>query len=440
MQVSLESGTGLERKLTIQVPAETVEKEVENRLKSMTARVRIDGFRPGKAPLNVVKQNYGSQVYMEVVGEVMQNSFRDAVIKESLKPAGMPTIEPKTMTQGKPLEYIAKFEVYPEIKLADCSKLELERITAEVKDSDVAEMIETLRKQRVTYDVAARASAKDDQIVVNFIGYVDGVAFEGGSADAVPIVLGASSMIPGFEEHLIGKSAGDEFSFEVTFPADYRVESMKAKKAKFETRVVSVAAPRLPELDTDFAKAFGVADGNIDALRSDIRENMTRELRGRVSNLLKNNVMDAVIKANAIDVPKALVDDECGQLQQQMAKSMQSQAGQIQAGQSQAGMSLPKELFEGEATRRVKLGLLIGEVVKTAALKVDAERVKAKVAEIASTYEDPQEVINHYQKNRQLMQGIEALVLEEMVVEWVVAQAKVKDVSKAFTEIMKSTN
>lgn len=427
MQVSLESGEGLERKLTIQVPAETVEKEVENRLKSMTSRVRIDGFRPGKAPLKIVKQQYGSQVHMEVVGEVMQNSFRDAVIKESLKPAGMPVIEPKTVAPGKPLEYIAKFEVYPEVKLADCATLQVERVKADVKDSDVTDMIETLRKQRTSYVPVSRASRKDDQIVVNFTGYVNGVAFEGGKADAVPVVLGSGSMIPGFEEHLTGKSAGDEFAFDVTFPDDYRVPTLKGQKAKFETRVVSVSEPKLPELDAEFAKAFGVADGNIDTLQKDIRENMTRELRGRLANLLKNSVMDAVIKSNDLKVPKALVDEECENLQQQMAQS----------GKLQAGMSLPKELFEGEATRRVKLGLLIGEIVKTAALRVDAERVKAKIADIASTYEDPQEVINHYQKNRQLMQGIEGLVLEEMVVDWIVAQAKVKDVEKAFAEVMK---
>lgn len=427
MQVSLESGEGLERKLTIQVPAETVEKEVENRLKSMTSRVRIDGFRPGKAPLKIVKQQYGSQVHMEVVGEVMQNSFRDAVIKEALKPAGMPSIEPKNMAQGQPLEYVATFEVYPEVKLADCSTLEIERVKAEVKDSDVAEMIETLRKQRVTYNAANRASARDDQIVVNFTGYVDGVAFEGGKAEAVPVVIGTGSMIPGFEEHLTGKSAGDEFSFDVTFPDDYRVASLKGKKATFETRVISVSEPKLPEIDADFARAFGVADGNLDTLRKDIRDNMTRELRDRLANLLKNSVMDAVLKANDIKVPKALVDEESENLQQQMSK----------AGKLQAGMSLPKELFEGEATRRVKLGLLIAEAVKVAGIRADADRVKAKIADIASTYEDPQEVINHYQKNRQLMQGVEGLVMEEMVVDWVVSQAKVKDIEKGFTEIMK---
>jgi trigger factor len=427
MQVSLETGAGLERKLTIQVPAETVQKEVETRLKSMTSRVRIDGFRPGKAPLKIVKQHYGSQVHMEVIGEVMQKSFRDAVTKESLKPAGAPSIAPKTMGEGQPLEYVATFEVYPEIKLADCSALQIERPKAEVKPADVDEMIETLRKQRTTFETVSRASQKDDQVTISFTGYVDGVAFEGGKADNVPVVIGSGSMIPGFEEHLIGKNANDSFSFDVTFPDNYRVASLKGKPAKFETRVISVAAPKLPVVDAEFAKAFGVADGNMDKLRADISDNMSRELRNRLSVMLKNNVVDALLKANDVQVPKALIDDECENLQKQMVQNVNLQAG----------MTLPKELFEGEAKRRVALGLLIGEIVRSAQIRVDPARVKAKIEDIAATYEDPAEVVNHYQKNRQLMSGIEALVLEEMVVDWVVSQAKAKDVEKSFAEVMK---
>ena len=428
MQVSLETGEGLERKLTIQVPAETVDKEVENRLNSMKSRVKIDGFRPGKVPLKVIRQQYGAQIHQEVVGDVMQTSFRDAVIKEDLKPAGMPSIEPKTMKMGEPLEYVATFEVYPEVELADFSSLEVERTLAEVTDADVDNMIETLKKQRTTYDVVERASQDGDQITVSFEGFVDGEAFEGGKAENVPVVIGSGSMIPGFEEQLIGKSAGDEFSFEVTFPEDYHAENLKGKPATFETKVVSVAEPKTPEVDDEFAKAFGVTEGGIEQLRKDIRENMQRELKNKLESLLKNSVMDAVLKANEIKVPKALVDEEAGNLQQQMA----------QQGQLQAGMSLPKELFEGEATRRVSLGLLIGEVVKKAEIKVDQDRVKAKIDDIAATYEDPQQVISHYQNNPQMMSGIEGLVLEEMVVDWIVDQAKVTETQKSFDDIMKS--
>ncbi len=427
MQVSLETGDGLERKLTIQVPAETVDKEVENRLQSMKSRVKIDGFRPGKVPLKVVKQQYGAQVHQEVIGDVMQNSFRDAVAKEDLKLAGNPNIEPKKMNLGEPLEYIATFEVYPEFEIADCSTLEIENVTAEVADSDVDSMIETLQKQRTEYNVVERAAQNDDQVTVNFDGYVDGEAFEGGKADNIPLVLGSSSMIPGFEEQVVGKSAGDEFTIEVTFPEDYHVDDLKGKKANFETKLISVAEAKLPEVDEEFAKSFGVADGNVDKLRSDIRENMQRELKNKLQTQLKNNVMDAVLKANEIDIPKALIDDECGNLQKQMSE----------AGQLQAGMSLPKDLFAPEAKRRVSLGLIIGEIVKVADINVEQDRVTAKIEEVASTYEDPQEVINHYANNPQLKSGIEALVMEEMVVDWVVDQAKMKDVSSSFEELMK---
>ncbi len=427
MQVSVETGEGLERKLTIQIPAETVDQEVENRLKSMSSRVRIDGFRPGKVPFKIVKQQYGAQVRQEVVGDVMQNSFRDAVIKEQLKPAGMPTIEPKAMEQGKPLEYVATFEVYPEVALSDFSALAVERPTASISDSDVDTMIETLRKQRTVYDKVDRASQKDDQITISFEGFIDGVAFDGGKAENVPVVIGSGSMIPGFEDQLIGKKADDEFSFEVSFPENYHAENLKGKPATFKTKVIAVAAPILPEIDEEFAKGFGIADGSVEKLRTDIQENMQRELSNRLHTMLKNSVMDAILQANDVQVPKALVDDECTNLQQQMANQ----------AQLQGGMSLPKELFEGEATRRVKLGLLIGEIVKTAQIKVDQDRVKAKIAEIASTYEDPQSVIDYYQKQRQLMSGIEALVMEEMVVDWVAEKAKITEVEKSFTEVMK---
>ena len=427
MQVSLETGEGLERKLTIQVPAETVNSEVENRLKSMTSRVKIDGFRPGKVPLKVVKQQYGTQVHQEVIGEVMQNTFRDAVVQQDLKLAGSPSIEPKNMTAGEALEYVATFEVYPEVEVADCSALEIERSTAEIADDDIDKMIETLRKQRTTYETVERAAQNDDQLTISFAGTIDGEEFEGGSADDVPLVLGSSSMIPGFEEQLIGKSAGDEVKVEVSFPDDYHVENLKGKAAVFATKVSAVAEANMPEVDDDFATGFGVAEGGIEQLRKDIRENMERELTNKLHASLKTNVMDALLKANDVQVPKALIDDECGNLQQQMTQS----------GNLQGGMTLPKELFEVEAKRRVGLGLLIGELVKVSGVTVDQDKVTAKINDVAATYEDPQEVINHYNNNPQLKSGIESMVLEEMVVDWVVDQAKVTDVKSNFEELMK---
>ncbi len=430
MQVSVETGEGLERKLTVQVPAETVEQEVESRLKSMSGRVRIDGFRPGKVPLKVVKQQYGQSVQQEVVGELMQSSFRDAVVQEDLKLAGNPSIEPKTMGMGEALEYVATFEVYPEVTLGDLSALEIERVQASVDESDVDEMIETLRKQRTTYEVVDRASAEGDQVTVSFEGFVDGESFEGGKAESVPMVLGSGSMIPGFEDALIGKSAGDEFSFEVSFPDDYHVDDLKGKPATFETKIISVAEAKIPEVDEDFVKSFGVDSGDIEQLRKDINDNMERELRNKLQSVLKNNVMDALLEAHPIDVPTSLIEEECEALQKQMSE----------AGQLQGGMSLPKELFEPQAKKRVSLGLIVAEVIKKAEIRPDADKIKAKIDDIAATYEDPQEVINHYQNNPQLMQSIEGLVLEDMMVEWVAEQAKVTEVVEKFAEIMKPEN
>jgi len=426
MQVSVESGEGLERKLTIQIPAETIEKEVDSRLNSMRPRVKIDGFRPGKVPLKVVKQQYGASVLQEVIGEVMQSSLHDAVTQESLNPAGNPTIEPKSMEPGQPLEYVATFEVYPEVELADCATLEVERATAEVTDADVEKMIETLLKQRTTYDVVERASQDGDQMTIDFDGSIDGEQFEGGQAESVPVVIGSHSMIPGFEEALMGKSANDEFSFDVNFPDDYHAENLKGKKATFATKVISVAEPKTPAVDEEFAKSFGVEDGSVETLRSDIRNNMERELRNKLMDVLKKEVMDKLLEANDIQVPVALVNQEAENLQKQMMES----------GNLQGGMSLPKELFEGEAKRRVGLGLVIGEVVKKAEIKPQADKVTAKIDDLAQTYEDPAEVINHYNSNPQLKQGIEALVMEEMVVDWIVEQAKVTDVAKSFHELL----
>ena len=426
MQVSLETGEGLERKLTIQVPAETVNQEVDNRLKSMTSRVKIDGFRPGKVPLKVVKQQYGAQIHQEVIGEMMQNTFQEAVVQENLKLAGNPNIEPKNMTAGEALEYVATFEVYPEIEITNCDSLEIERVTADIDDADIDQMIETLRKQRSSYETVQRASQNDDQLTISFVGTIDGEVFEGGSAENIPLVLGSGSMIPTFEDQLIGKSAGDEVKIEASFPESYHVEELKGKPAVFQTTVSTVAEPKIPEINDDFAKDFGVADGGIEQLRKDIRENMQRELKNKLSLKIKNNVMDALIKANDLHVPQSLVDDERDNLHKQMS----------QAGNLQAGMSLPKDLFEDEARRRVSLGLLIGELIKVSGVTVDQDEVTEKIKEIASTYEDPQEVINHYTSNPQLKSGIESLVLEDMVVDWVIDQAKIIEVKSSFEEMM----
>ena len=423
MQVSVEAGEGLERKLKIQIPSDTVEGQVESRLKSMVSRVKIDGFRPGKVPFKIVKQHYGAQVFQEVAGELMQNSFRDALTQENLNPAGDPTFDTDGIKQGQPLEFTATFEIYPEIELAPVAGMKLDSIKAEVTDADVDNMIETLRKQRSEWNSVDRAAAEGDRVTINFIGRVDGEAFEGGAADGVPVVLGAGSMIPGFEENLTGTRADDETTFKVNFPDDYKAENLAGKEAEFEVTVKAVDESKLPEVDEDFARAYGIEDGDTEKLREEIRGNMTRELDNRVRAEIKNSVMDKLVENNPIDVPAAIVKQEAENLRQQTAAQM-------------PGSEQPVEAYMDDATRRVKLGLLLAEVVKLAELKPDADKVRERVETMSKDYEDPDEFVRYYQSNPQLLRGIETLVMEDMVVDWIIDQAEVSETERSFDDLM----
>ena len=423
MQVSVEAGEGLERKLKIQIPSDTVEGQVESRLKSMVSRVKIDGFRPGKVPFKIVKQHYGAQVFQEVAGELMQNSFRDALTQENLNPAGDPTFDTDGIKQGQPLEFTATFEIYPEIELAPVAGMKLDSIKAEVTDADVDNMIETLRKQRSEWNSVDRAAAEGDRVTINFIGRVDGEAFEGGTADGVPIVLGSGSMIPGFEENLTGTRADDETTFKVNFPEDYKAENLAGKEAEFEVTVKAVDESKLPEVDEDFARAYGIEDGDTEKLREEIRGNMTRELDNRVRAEIKNSVMDKLVENNPLDVPAAIVKQEAENLRQQTAAQM-------------PGSEQPVEAYMDDATRRVKLGLLLAEVVKLAELKPDADKVRERVETMSKDYEDPDEFDRYYQSNPQLLRGLETLVMEDMVVDWIIDQAEVSETERSFDDLM----
>jgi len=423
MQVSVEAGEGLERKLKIQIPTETVDTQVESRLKSMLPRVKIDGFRPGKVPLKVVKQHYGDQVFQEVAGELIQNSFHEALTQENLRPAGEPAISTEGIKKGQPIEFTATFEVFPEVALAPVAGLKLEKITAAVTDADIDNMIETLRKQRSSWNKVDRAADDSDRVVINFIGRVDGEAFEGGTADSVPVIIGSGAMIPGFEDNLKGLKAGDETSFKVSFPDDYQAEHLAGKEAEFEVKVSAVEESALPELDEEFARSFGVEDGSTEKLREDIRGNMERELESRIRAEVKNAVMDQLIASNPIDVPAAIVQQEAETLQQQTA----AQA---------PGSEQPVESYLDEATRRVKLGLILAEVVKAAAIQPDADKVRERVETMSKDYEDPDEFVRYYQSNPQLLRGIETLVMEDMVVDWILDQAEVNETERSFDDLM----
>jgi trigger factor len=423
MQVSVEAGEGLERKLKIQIPTETVETQVESRLKSMLPRVKIDGFRPGKVPLRIVKQHYGDQVFQEVASELIQKSFHDALTQEDLNPAGDPAISTDGIKQGEPLEYTATFEIYPEVALTPVESLKLEKIKSSVSEADVDNMIDTLRKQRTTWEVVDRDSAEGDRVTIDFIGKVDGDAFEGGSANGVAVTIGSGSMIPGFEDKLIGLKAEDETTFNVSFPDDYQAEHLAGKEAEFEVKLIDVRESALPEIDEEFAKAFGVSDGSVEQLRKDIRGNMERELESRIRAEMKNSVMDQLVESNPLEVPAAIVKQEAETLQKQTAAQM-------------PGTDRPVETYMDEATRRVKLGLILAEVVKQAGIKPDPTKVRERVEHMSKDYEDPDEFVRYYQDNPQLLRGIETLVMEDLVVDWIVDQAEVNETERSFDDLM----
>jgi trigger factor len=423
MQVSVETGEGLERKLTVQVPAETVEMEVNNRLSSLKNTVRLDGFRPGKIPLKVIKQKYSGAVLQEVAGELMQRSFRDALTQENLTPAGDPVIDAKDLVLGQVMEFTATFEVYPEVVLKSVADLAVEKTEANVEDSDVDNMIDTLRKQKMDWSEVDRASANEDRVSIDFVGSIDGEKFDGGSANDMPMILGSGQMIPGFEEKLTGMKASEEVTFKVPFPDDYAAKDLAGKEAEFAVTVKNVEEPKLPEIDETFAKAFGVESGDTTQLKTDIKANMERELSRRLRTLLKENVMNALLEQNSVDVPAATVTQE-------------AEALKTQAESQSPGSNLSADAFLDDAKRRVQLGMILAEVAKMSDLKIDVDMVKARVEEMAQDYDDPSEFIQYYMSNQELLRGVETLVMEDLVVDWVADQAKISAAKSTFDKVM----
>lgn len=430
MQVSVESTSSLERKMTVEVPSARIDDEVEKRLRSMAPRVKVDGFRPGKVPFRVVKQRYGRDVYQEVLGRVLEESFREAVSKEALRPAGSPQIEAKTVEPGKALEYIATFEVYPEFDVAGIEDIEISRPSAEVAEGDIDNMIETLRKQRMSFEAVERPSKEGDQMTVDFEGSLDGVPFEGGKGEKATVVLGQGRMIEDFERQLAGLEPGQETTIDVTFPENYHAENLAGKTVQFAIKVHEVAEPRLPEVDDEFVKAFGVQEGGVEALRSEVKANMERELAQAIKGKIKSQVMDGLNGKNQLDVPKALISEEIGRMRQQMMSQFGAQDAQ----------QFPDQLFEEEARRRVSLGLIIAELVKKEQIQVDRDRVEETLKDLASSYEEPQQVIEYYRRNPQAMSQIEAMVLEDQVVDWVLDRVKVTDEETTFDSLMNPAN
>jgi trigger factor len=424
MQVSLESVQGLEKRMTVEVPAEQVEKAVEQRIQRMARSVRLDGFRPGKAPLRVVRQRFGEQARREAYGDLIESSFQQAATQENLRVVAQPKIELRN-AEGGALGYVATFEVMPEVTLSDLSGAVIRRPTASVQDSDVDVMIENLRRQRTSWIEVERPAREGDTVQISFKGMVDGEAFPGGSADHVPLTLGSGSMIPGFESGLVGMSNGEVRTLDVSFPADYRVASLAGKPAAFEVTVHRVNEGRLPDLDEAFVRSFGVADGAVESLRADVRANMERELDQRLETALKERVMNLLMDRNPVDVPAAMVAEEAQRLRDQ-AKGDLTRAGHSSA------LDLPLSLFEEQARRRVWLGLLVGEVIRSHGLKVDSERVRRKIERLAESYEQPEDVVSWYYSNRDALRPVENLVLEDQVSDWVVSRVQIEDEPTTF--------
>lgn len=426
MQVSVEAIGTLERRMEVQVPAERIEKAVDERLQRLSRTVRLKGFRPGKVPVKVVRQQFGDQVRQEVLGDVVQKTFAEALTQQNLTPAGGPKIEPLDVQQGGDLKYRAIFEIVPEIELKGVEGMEIKRPVAEVTSADIDAMVENLREQRATFVAVDREARDTDRVTVDFDGTIDGLAFDGGKGEDVPIVLGQRRMLEDFEQALVGTRAGEQKVVDITFPSDYP-PSTAGKSARFEVKIKSVEERRLPELDEEFAKSFGIEEGGMERLREEVKENMERELAEAVRARLKKQVMDGLIAANQIELPKTMIEAQVRELQLDAARRI---------GARDASQVPPAEGFQDAARRRVALTLLVTELVRHAGLKVDQAKVTARFEDLAAQFPDPQQALQAYRTNPQLQRQMEAAVLEDQVVEWVVERAKISDESTTFKELM----
>ena len=434
MQVSIETTSGLERRLTVGVPAERVDSEVKQRLQKAAKTMRLDGFRPGKVPMNVVRQRFGAGMRQEVLGEVMSQSFYEAVSQENLKPAGQPNIEPKNLNEGQDIEFVATFEVFPDVELADLAGLKVKRPKTEINEEDITNMIETFRKQQGNYEIVERAAILNDQVNLDYEGTRDGEAFDGGSAEDSDLILGSGRMIAGFEDGIIGMTAGDEKQLSLSFPADYHNEDLQGAAVEFKVKLNAVQEMALADLNEELFEKFGVTEGGEENFREEISKNMQRELKNAIKTQVKQQVMDGVVEAHEkIEVPSALIDQEITGMRKQM---FQQFGGSGAAPDLDLDSLLPAEMFSEEANKRVKLGLILNEFISKEALKADADKVRETIEEMAATYKDPQEVINHYYGNQEQLASIESMVLEDQIVDKILESADISDNECSYQEAL----
>lgn len=429
---SVETLGALQRRLNAFIPQQQIRGEVEARLKRLGRTAKVHGFRPGKVPFKILEQQYGPQVQQEVLGDALQRSFIEETKANSLKVAGYPNFELKAENpDAGQIEYSATFEVYPEVVLGDVGAKEVERVTYVLTDADVDNTITTLLKQRAVYEPAERAAQNEDQLRIDFSGKLNGVVFEGGEAKDYSFVLGQGRMLPDFESAIVGMKAGETKSFDMTFPENYHGKDVAGKQVTFTIALHAVEAPRLPELNAEFARMLGVEDGDVNKLKAEIRDNLSREIERRLKAQNKNNAMDALLAVCQLEAPKALLDAEAQNLMGQAMQDMQQRGMKIPQG-----MSLPPELFAEQAQKRVKLGLILTELVKQHNLNAKPEQIKALVQDYAQAYENPEEVVKWHYSDPSRLREAEAMVLEDNVVAWVMGAAKVSERAMEFNELM----
>lgn len=433
MQVSLETTSSLERRLTVGVPADVVDGEVNRRLEDAARSARINGFRRGKVPMSVVRQRFGQGIRQEVLGDVINRSLDDAFRKENLRPAGRPQIEPKQLGAGKDVEFVAVFEVYPTFELQDLTGQAVTRHSAEISEADVDEMIEILRKSQAKWEPAARPAASGDRVNIDFVGTQDGVAFDGGSAQGHNLHLGSNTMIPGFEDAIVGMSAGETKDAALTFPTDYHVESLKGANVSFAITLNSVSGEQLPAVDDTFFATFGITEGGLDRFRADVKNNMENEKNKASKNRLKNDVFSALLAINSVEVPKSLVNEEIDALRNQALQ----QYGQIDISKLDVRALMPDELFREQAQRRTSLGLLISEIIVKNSLRPDGDRVRSLIESAAASYEDPQGVIDYYYATPNLLASVESAAIEDQVVELLIGTMQVNDLVVPYQELIR---
>ena len=430
MQVTVESTSALERRMRVELPAERIEKEVESRLRRVGRTAKIKGFRPGKVPPNVVRQHYGSQVRQEVLSDLMGQSYRDAVQQENLNPVAQPQIEPDLAAGGETFAYTATFEVLPEVKLKALDKIKVEIPDVGIEDADLEDMINNLRRQKATWEIVDRAAEDNDRVVVDFDGTLKGEPFPGGSGEEVPVVLGEGQMLEDFEKGLKGVSAGEETSFKVKFPKDYHAEDLAGKKVDFAVKVHRVEAQSLPPLDDALAESYGVEEGGLDKLRADVRDNMRREADTRIRADLREQAMTGLLEANPVEVPKALVYQEAHSMQQEAMR---------QFGIEDPEQAPPIDNFVEGAEKRVRLSLLVRQLIDDQGIETDAEKLRTRVEELCAGYENSADMVTTYMSNPQIMSQIEPMVLEEQAVEWLIENGKESKKSIGFKDYMNPT-